>query len=282
MICAEAMCQKRGTRAPVFFRRLAVSCFDHRNGNIRWATKDFKARAGNDCVKRPREFVRRWSKAVKQRSNFEEQHRSGRPRKLPDEAARTASQLFAAGFRQVGSGNVCHYSSIAQALALCPGLRDIKREAGVSDYTLIESMKRANPVLQKRRQETTQPMSAALKQRRLRVAKELDKKPRSYFKRIFWIDAAKLWIHVAGNRQVFVDVTSGPPPLLHDPRAPGKRSSKVALAYYAAVNEMLGPVHLELTSGTLGYSGKKLKEAKVLSRSSCHPDFICLSSSIHA
>lgn len=227
------------------------------------AVKAFKAEAEGRCMARPEKFIARWAKAFHSNGTVEDGGHKGRHTMLDIAQAKAAADIFCQGYKQKGSSVTLHYLSIREGISKSPQLQHIQRETGASDRTILRSMKRVLPTLCMRTERFSQTLSASQKKERLRVSKIMVKKTRSYFKRTIWIDAAKFYIDTGPSRRVWVD--SGRHNLLdlEDGRAPGKRGHKVCLAYYGAVSEDLGPVHIQLTSGTKGYKGRHLKPFKV-------------------
>ena len=183
----------------------------------------------------------------------------GRPKKLSDEQALKAAKLFAKGYKQLGTGLTLHFTSTRHATSKSPELHKICKEAGVSPRQLFDRMRQAMPTLKKRSMTFIQPLDQKLKEERVRLLRQNC----SYFDRIIWIDAAKSCISLDKHQGVWVNVEWHNKLITEDRRAPGKRGQKICLAYYAAVNHVLGPVWIGLTTGTKGCKKTALKTYRV-------------------
>jgi hypothetical protein len=227
------------------------------------AVKAFRAATGAKCMARPQRFIAKWAGAMERSGRLDDAARSGRPQKLNDDQALDAAESSCGGFQQMGSSTTLHYLSVQEGISRSKKLQQIQRETGASNRTMLDSMKRVLPTLCMRTQRFSQSLSDGQKKERLRVSKLLVKKSRSYFKKVIWTDAAKFYIDTGPCKRVWVDRGRHNLLDLVDDRAPGKRQKQVCLAYYAAVSEDLGPLHIQLTSGTKGYNGRHLKSFKV-------------------
>jgi hypothetical protein len=253
----------RGKRPPTAWRRLAVKCYHGSEDNMANTVKAIKAQIKGKCMGRPKKYIARWAAAFQNKGTVEDGGHKGRHRMLDDAQAEAAADIFCQGYKQKGASITLHYLSVQEGISKSIKLQQIQQETGACDRTILRSMKRVLPTLCMRTQRFSQTLSTSQRKEPLRVSKIMVKKTRSFFKRIIWIDAAKFYIDTGPPRRVWVD--SGRHNLLDlvDGRAPGKRGQHVCLAYYRAVSEDLGPVHIQLTSGTKGCNGRHLKSFKV-------------------
>jgi hypothetical protein len=241
---------------PLQWRHLAIECFYESRGKMSEAVKLFKIKTEHKCMSRPSSFIARWVRASKQnRPLNKDAPRPGRPWKLIDGLAVKAAESLCQQLQ---------FSSVKEAIAESTVLRVIQQGTGATAQTMMNNMRRVKPSLCQRMEHFYQPLSDIQKDRRLRACRLLTKQPRHYFRRILFIDAAKFWVTLGKGRKVWID-RQQPKTLLSpkDSRANGKKGQPICLAYYAAVNEELGPVYIKLTSGTRGYKGSQLKDHKV-------------------
>ena len=262
LCCAVRRAQEVRPRKDTEMRASAVECMHACRNHLGEATKMFEAKWGKGAVTRPARFIKRWAAAFKINRSLADKRRSGRPRKIPEQHAKAMVQNFVAGFQPQGSTNRLGFSSIAQGVRLSQLLGKYKEDLGVSNRTMMRSMRRARPSLKRRKEETSQPFTAEQMLRRLMDSKQLVSMPRHYFRRIVWIDAAKIWVHL-DSKYVWVDTLARRRAGVLDKRAAGKRGEQVCLAYYLAVNYHLGTVHFELTAGTKGSGIKSVRAEKV-------------------
>ena len=216
---------------------------------------------------KPYQFLRRWRQAYDAGRFFTDARRRRRKRKLSPEEVEVASAIFLAGYKEKGMEFRLPYSSLNQALHSNKELASILSRTQASTKTLWRAIKEARPAMKSRSLEVYQPMSAGQKKARLARCKTLmrmgKKQLSAFLRRVVWIDAAKIWVAVDKNNKVWVDVTSNNMLQLADTRAPGKRSARVCLAYYAPVNSEIGPVNLGMTAGTQGVPESVFSPAKV-------------------
>lgn len=259
----QAMAQRE--RPPHEWRHLAVECFYACQERMCDAVRLFRQKTGNKCMTRPEAFITRWVTASKKgRSLHKDAPRSGRPCTVNDTLANLAADRLTDGFQQNASKQRLQYTSIREALSKDAVLKQLQQIKGVHDKTMIRSMKRVRPALCQRVEKFHQPLSDTQMSARFLASKKMIRKPRHYLRRTIWLDAAKFWVDLGKGRKVWVD-RSKPQSNLEpvDTRAKGKRGPIICLAYYAAVNEELGPVYIKLTSGTRGYKGNLLKSFTV-------------------
>ena len=244
------------------------------HGNKKAAVRLFKDKLGSKCPAKPKRFIDQWDTRVRSGKGCENLKAPGPKRKISPEIASKAAAIFLAGFKQRGSGQQLYFESLNQALRLSSRrneLRDILRDHQICTKTLWRAIRRAAPKMTTRSLTFYKKFTAVQMNTRLRVCRFFLKmrnvEMQNYLRTVVWIDAAKIWVHVPKNQQVWVDSGSlkdDDSLLIPDERAPGKRGDKICLAYYAAVNHEIGPVYFKLTTGTVGVKG--FKPAQVRSR----------------
>ena len=259
---------------PIKWRHEAYTCYLESGGKLNKAAQLFGERLDYKCMARPEGFIKRWAQAGKEMRPWDKiAPGRGRHRLLNEADEANAVKALVTGFKQRGSNQRKQFTSIGQACMKSPVLQEIQRRTGATNRTMLNSMKRSSKTLCRRTEDLHQPLSDSQRNKRFLASRKLIQKNRHYFRRTIWIDAAKFWVDVE-SKQVWTD-GSVPKDVLRlpDPRAKGKRGNVVCLAYYAAVNEELGPVHIKLTSGTKGYT--KLKTFTVSSQAVTHaPTFL--------
>ena len=253
---------KESWRTPEQWRNFAVKCWHKSDEQIAVAVQLWENVLPGQLT-RVSEYILRWAMAFEERSDLKDQPRSGRDSTLSEADAKRAADLFVKGFKQEGTGLILHFTSIQHAIRKSPELKKILDDSEITAAQLLVRMKKANPSLRKRKIRFLQPMSEGLLQERLKICRALVRKPRWFFDRVIWIDAAKFWVSIDPVTKCWVDISLNNDMQVNDTRAPGKRGQSICLAYYAAVNQAMGPVWIGLTSGTKGYEGAKFKPRKV-------------------
>jgi hypothetical protein len=148
------------------------------------------------------------------------------------------------------------FPTLHDALQYSTELRSILERSKCSPATLLRHMRRAQPNLVQRAQRFRPPLSKKNRALRLELARRnlrlLHDKP-TYWRRVIWVDAKKLWVKPKGGL-VWTDRRRPLPPLPF----PGFSSSgkSVLLHYYAAVNADLGPIGMVFVTGTPGQTRK--------------------------
>lgn len=247
----------RGKNATEPMRLYAFAAMSQSNGNLKKASEAYNAwsaKQGYPKMLRVRRFLTKWHKRYLETGTVQAIKPKGRTRIVKASDAKRASEILAAGSEKEKSGKQQHFGTLREGLQESEELRQIRNRYKVSDLTFMRAMQAQNPKLKQRVQETVQPYPEQVKIDRLKAAKFLKRQPKHFFKRILWIDAAKVYCRIDNKRKVWVDITTTPhPPVLFDKKAAGKRCKTFVLAYYAAVNSELGPVHICLTSGCQGF-----------------------------
>lgn len=207
--------------------------------------------AGTSPPKRLDRFLSRAVANWEERGTIRDAPRTGAPTKVTDEEAVRAVELLWAGFKDA-EGQQQYYSSLQHALDTCPALEDLRRGCahgkGVTAETLLTHMKRVEPRLRKRRVEFRRELSPANRRERVAASTKLLLWGTSRLRRVFWIDAATVWLVPKGMR---VLAPPGCELVVEDSRLNNtKRMQK--LKFYVCVNAIFGPVMLKFVTGTTG------------------------------
>lgn len=240
-------------------RAHAAACYLAAGGGSAAAAL-FTARYGADAVARPGRFCKKWGTRLAHTGSVEDAYRQGATSKVSDQAALAASQAFKAG-RGSGDAVDC-YSSIEQACQENAGLKRTLAEAGsghgCTTRTLLRRMRQVDPYLVSRTLRLRPPLSTANREKRLALARlnlQRHHDTPNYFRRVFWVDAKKLWIGPPKGRRVWCDSRRGGDWLVVTHPAlssSGGPSVNIKLEYYAVVNTELGAVDLVWASTSAG------------------------------
>lgn len=87
-----------------------------------------------------------------------------------------------------------HFTFIREGVLKSLVLNLISKVTGVSNKTILRSVKRVRPTVCQRMERFHQPLSTAQEAARVRAWRQLVKQPRHYFRRVLRIDAAKFWV----------------------------------------------------------------------------------------
>lgn len=169
----------------------------------------------------------------------------GQPIKVPPEVAQEALQLLWAGFE--AEGKQCYWDNIDDACKECEGLAAICSTYGCCPKTLLRAMQREEAACRRRVERMERPLTAANQRARLDACKFLLKCPIDFLRRVFWLDAATIYI-VPKDRSVFA-----PPDadlVVCDPRLSSHSLTKRRMKFYILINAVAGPVALEFVTGT--------------------------------
>ena len=217
-------------------------------GDYKTAMQLFKQHPSSSTCTRPGRFMLRWGKGFNSRLTFNDQRRSGRPRKLSAETVNRAAEVFTQGFTQDGNNQA--FSSVNEAIELSAELKAIVSTHDMNPQTLLRNMQEAQPGLVKRTEDLKPPLTNRLKQLRMTACHRLLQHSDNYFQRIFWIDAKTMHI-VPSARKVWVQ-SKAPLPVRTDPRLPRSGRDRRTLHFYAMVNWCVGSVAIRFVTGTSG------------------------------
>ena len=102
-------------------------------------------------------FVKRWWERFRTKGNVDDDPKSGRPPKIPDDKAREAAKIVCRGYtvqhtvRQEIVTELKYFSSVAEAIAYSATLHDTLRDYKATPQQLLSAMHRAAPSLVQRR-----------------------------------------------------------------------------------------------------------------------------------
>jgi transposase len=97
------MAQAKGKRPPRDIRGEAVNCDNRCHGNVFKAAKLLRATQGDHCPVAAKQYILRWNRAWQERRNDKDSKRPGCPRRLTEEQAKFAAEIFQQGYLQIGS-----------------------------------------------------------------------------------------------------------------------------------------------------------------------------------
>lgn len=229
-------------------RAFAALCW-HRTLSPAAAAAEFR-RAYPEAVRHPGKFCKKWGQRFAATGSVADAPGRGRPPAVPLAVARRAAALMRRG---PGTGNPAdNYTSISDAVDRCSELAAILEECGCTPGTLMRAMRAADPNLVQRAQRFRPPLSQknrklrlALARRNLRLVHDVP----TYWRRVVWVDAKKLWLRPASGL-VWTDRRNPPP--VHTHRHLNSGGRPICLHYYAAVNADLGPIAIVFVTGTTG------------------------------
>lgn len=195
--------------------------------------------------------------------SIKDKPRSGRPHKLPDAVAKEASALIKMGYMVASETSstqtkplTCrkYYTSIRQACEKIARLRDILSNYDMTPSQLLARMHAVDPDLRfmklHYKRELSSEEKAARKKFALAQLKKIRDNPK-HLHRVFYMDEASV-LFVTGmdpNIKVWADVHDKEvQQVLHIPHLPKCKPFKVH--FVVVVNPLLGPVFMEMTSGT--------------------------------
>jgi hypothetical protein len=201
------------------------------------------------------EFCKKWSERFSTTSSISFAPKPGRPKQLSDQQLRTVVGRITKG-KAVG-GSRRPYSSYADAVKHDKVVRDIVLKASITVKTL------------RRRVATDAPGSVvrgtvyiravlgdAHKVARLEAAQRNLKRSMEYWKRVFWLDSAKMYLNL---HTTYKGLLTGRATVnvISDSRAPYTSNTKgKKLKFYAVVNALVGPVAFIPVTGTTGHKKK--------------------------
>lgn len=229
-------------------RLAAYVAWKQADGHYKEALQLFKQHTGADAISRPDRFLKYWAKVVGQSLSLRDKPRSGRPRKLSQQAVNRAVQLFLAGSSH--NGSQAAFTDLNEALDKCPELRAIVSNSQMHPQTLLRNMRAANPDLVKRTEDLKPILNNKLKEQRVTACHKLLQFSNAYFRRVFWLDAKTMHISPSA-RKVWVD-RKLPSHVKSDARVPRSGRDRRTLHFYAMVNWCAGPVAMIFVTGTSG------------------------------
>jgi len=237
------------------WRLAAVNCWavakhdasKNKHQRITRAVALFKAECPDCNQKKPARYIQYWAEHLRLYGHLATRHGGGAEPAVPDADAEAAVELLYQGFE--AEGQHLAFTSIGQALALCPALKAIQVRCGVTEGTLLRAIKRVRWSVRRRLLKLKNWLSPQHQAARLRDCNILVKDwPVERLRRVFWIDAATIIIKPHGMR---VYLPPGCRALVFsDPRMPKHPSQIKKMKFYICVNAILGPVALVFVTGT--------------------------------
>lgn len=223
----------------------AIRCWYRANDDMRAAIKAFLQPDPSRVLLNSSRFIATSVKRLEGHYSLRKEPAKGQPNKVPDETAKKALEILWAGFE--AEGKRVYWDSIEDACEESPGLKAIKEQCGCCPRTLLRAMRRVERECRRRVERAVRPFTPENKRARQDACKFLLKCPVNYLRRIFWLDAATIYV-VPKNMTVYA------PPcarlVVSDPRLAGHSLVRRKLKFYILVNAIAGPVALEFVTGT--------------------------------
>lgn len=217
-----------------------------------------------------RGFANRWVSRFETTGSVDELPHIGAHLKLPDDVARECVSQLLAGYDTtvtepvyVGQGPrrrlvsrrtiVVHrwYSSLKDAIRRNKYVREVMQEYHISECTLWRRLQHVAPGLKRRHLHPKKGLSAINMKARVELCQKLLEMGRDemvhYLSRCFFIDSKTFYVC---PESVWVYAPPGAEMTVTDPRLPASKYATRKIVYYAVVNAILGPVYVELVTGT--------------------------------
>lgn len=214
-------------------------------------------------IRQPGRFIKHWYKALEERGSVEGNPGPGRKSPLLPEDADEALVHIYAGWKDE-AGRKQPWVNLGHALDCNPDLRRIMRKAGLTEKSFWARLKLHDPKLCIKKLQAKPELTATQRRERRDAARRLLTKFRSsldYFKRVFWIDAKKMYFTKLGGVTAVCRVDD-PLSYAHHPMVSYRKQDMVKVYYYAVVNWFEGPVMLVPVTGTTGLdTGFKVRGA---------------------
>lgn len=233
-------------------RKQAAAAYLMADGDLDQATFFFVDKVGTDHnISHLRKYISRWGVRFDQFGNVANASRDrSSSRKVDSSEAIKAAKIYQKGFKS--GGRQLPFSSIKDALEKSAALKQIQQECECSAETLYRHMCQADPTgMQSRPVEFRKQLTDEQKMERVEAARWYLQRSDDWFKRVFYIDGAKVVVApkgyrgTLGGRQV-----SGGTYVLEDARLKiGKRKTKT-IAFYVCVNALEGAVGIVIVTGT--------------------------------
>lgn len=219
--------------------------------------------AGLSAMKAPNVFLRRNFRKFLQTGSIQDLPRSGRPPRLPDHIALRASYLVKLGYEvKVYFGDTTkeplvvrkYFNSIRQACDTVPELAAILTEYNITPSKLLARMHQVDKHLTYMKLHYKLELTQPQKDARLEFSGaqlQLIAHNKEHLLRVFYMDEASILIVPGGdpNIKIWADSRNHDvQQVLHIPNLPKGKFIKVH--FVVVVNPLLGPVFMEMTSGT--------------------------------
>jgi hypothetical protein len=246
------MLQGKAKRAPkrreaelAPLRQEAYNCWVVAHKDLAAATRLFVFGDPKSRRKNAARFVERAVRMATTHYSFKQPYAGGQLRKVPGPVAEQAVQTMWEGY--VAEGEQRYWTSIRAAVGASPALGAICCEYRCSPDTLLRAMREVEPACRSRLERVVRLLTAENKRDRKAAASLLLKKDLPYLRRIFWLDAATIYILPEGRR------VYAPPHVafvVSDARLNGHSKALRKLKFYILVNAVGGPVDLQFVTGT--------------------------------
>lgn len=215
-------------------------------------------------------FATRWKDRFLATGTVYDLSREGRHPILPDATAKECVRQLLDGYditiekntyEKVGGkkkltgrvDKVVHryYTSIRDAVRRNEYIREVLDTYGISECTFWRRLQHVAPGLRRRHLHPKKGLSQKNKEARVSFCKSLKTMSREkmlhYLSRCFFIDSKTFYICPSS---MWVYAPPGVDMTVVDERLPNSRFATKKIVYYAVVNPILGPVYIELVTGT--------------------------------
>lgn len=233
-----------------FMRAVAGACFASAAFSERAGAAELRSRQGSEHIPtHAARYVCKWGLRTISGLGVVDAPRSGRPPTVTTAHVDAVAQRIAAGFTDC-AGQQKHFPSWKAAFA-DPGVHTCVLAAGCSDAHMLRLLHDTNPQLAAMRMHYKKPLTPECMSMRVDVCQQLLKWRPAQMRRVFWLDAATIWVDVTdGTVIVDKDHIRDLELTQSHPVKPRYNSQAVKLRFYAVVNAIAGPVILVMTTGT--------------------------------
>jgi hypothetical protein len=204
-------------------------------------------------------MVKNWGKNFAERGHVWDKAPPGPPPPMPDNVAQCCLDLLLAGYKKGRAQR--YYRSIRHALRKNADLAKLTHRYYKQEHahrTLLRRLKHLDPTLHRHTLRYIRRLSPSTMTHRLAycqalLAKGSEELPK-YLARVVWLDA-KLMHICPKDHEVYAptEATTAGGLLVYDRRLPSTVYDVKKIMYYAAVNQVLGPCHFKICTGTTQY-----------------------------
>lgn len=258
------------SRVAAVFCYIAVLC------DLTQAAAVYSTIADTNGLERPadlRAFIQRnWDKFFAEGTVHDLPH-AGPHLLVPDDEVRECAAAFKEGYTREATVDsdeevlgVRHYfyTSMAEACEQCEVIRRVMHKYDCSPDYLLRRMKQLDPNLKKVRLDykiKLNPEQMASRQQAAAMLLERIRKDPTFLLRVCWIDEWHVWCTAKdAHLKVWADAHDS---RVHEvlPTPQLKKTEKpIVIRCVAMVNAILGPIHMEFTTGTTDLQRDLLKE----------------------
>lgn len=221
---------------------------------MRQAVKFFREMCPDAHIRQPGRFILKWHGALAAQHDVRDAPGRGRKSALTDKAADAALAILYGGWKDSEKRQHC-WCNLDHALAGSKELRRILRRCKLSPGQFWVRLKLRDPKLCIKKVTCKTPLAAWQRRERREAGRRLlalfgpGGKVTDYFKRVFWIDAKKMYFNNPKGCTVVCRIDD-PVSWQYHPMKSWRKQDVVAVNYYAVVNWFAGPVMFVPVTGT--------------------------------